>query len=60
MIDFVYDPIIGLKYYYFGPESVFDKPITFITPELGGIKPPKKKVEIQRKILKPNKLKVNE
>jgi hypothetical protein len=55
MIDFVYDPIVGLKFYFFGIEY------NPIQPQISVIPIPMKttktirQVELQRRILNPNK-----
>ena len=57
MVDFVYDPIIGLKYYFFGPtyEQLVDKLFTSRKrPKIDYREQVAPKVNLQRKTPYPN------
>ena len=55
MIDLVYDPIIGLKFYYFGTPKIDKSPI-YSKPQTESKSVVKRNIDLQRKILNPNKI----
>jgi hypothetical protein len=56
MIDFRYDPIVGLKFYFFGIEYKPIQPRISIIPQPMKTTKTIRQVELQRRILKPNKV----